>query len=569
MTVGAPASFDRPRGHILRRAVLLTATAITAAGALTYGVPDAAPSAAPVAGASLRPQFQHVDPPPAGVDVTDRLSVSELYEAAGLGSPAQARALADSVPDGSVVPPGAPSTSGLVQHVARSCAGDGTDGKRVQVLYLRTTDQPDRLTSVRSVIENEVANVDDVIALSAEKAGGERRVRWVQDAGCHLVIVPVALPAGSLGGDFGATISALQADGFTSPDRKYLAFSEGTALCGVGTMYPDSSPTDNVNERYPGYARVDQGCWSRVDHSTPAHELMHTLGAVNDDAPNSSGYGHCVDESDLMCYADAPGVTTRSICPPDQEALLDCGGDDYFSTAPAPGSYLQTHWNVASSAFLDTVSASGVATSTAPTAPAPTPTAPSTSAGAATTFTAAAKPGYPAAVYATLRNATTGQPLAAQPVSLRVSWVGTRTWQTMATNLRTDPKGKVTVSFAPTRAGRYGFTFAGTPSLAAAATGAVVVKVPTRISAAVRRGPARVSGRLTTGDGTALRSTYVALQSRTQGSSTWRQVTRLRSDSHGNLVARVRASRTTYYRWSYAATTTHAAARSRRVRLTG
>ncbi|HET7518562.1 MAG TPA: hypothetical protein VFN05_12865 [Actinomycetes bacterium] len=55
-----------------------------------------------------------------------------------------------------------------------------------------------------------------------------------------------------------------------------------------------------------------------------------------------------------MCYDDdgaGPTVMT-TICPPEHEALLDCGDDDYFSTSPPAGNYLATHWNTADSAFL-------------------------------------------------------------------------------------------------------------------------------------------------------------------------------------------------------------------------
>jgi hypothetical protein len=54
-----------------------------------------------------------------------------------------------------------------------------------------------------------------------------------------------------------------------------------------------------------------------------------------------------------MCYDDGVGRGAMlAICPPEHEALLDCGDDDYFNTDPPDGSYLARAWNTADSGFL-------------------------------------------------------------------------------------------------------------------------------------------------------------------------------------------------------------------------
>jgi hypothetical protein len=86
------------------------------------------------------------------------------------------------------------------------------------------------------------------------------------------------------------------------------------------------------------------------------HEVAHTLGAVQDSAPHSTGAGHCIDEHDVMCYADGgPNNALQTLCGSPFAATneaFDCGSDDYLSPAPAAGSYLATHWNLQSSPFM-------------------------------------------------------------------------------------------------------------------------------------------------------------------------------------------------------------------------
>ena len=126
--------------------------------------------------------------------------------------------------------------------------------------------------------------------------------------------------------------------------------------CGLGETYPDDRPqaTNYNNGNAPAmFASVSAmgNCW--VD-TVAAHELLHTLGAVQDTAPNATHYGHCTDEWDVMCYRDGQDtVELYYPCPKAHENLVDCNHDDYFSTNPPLGNYLRTHWNTATSAFLD------------------------------------------------------------------------------------------------------------------------------------------------------------------------------------------------------------------------
>jgi hypothetical protein len=230
-----------------------------------------------------------------------------------------------------------------------ACIGDGADGDRVQAIYAHASDKADRFSSVVSLIRQYAGDADYQVDISAGQSDQGRRVRFVTDS-CALSVLDVTLS--SAGDDsFSATRSELEAKGFDRTDRKYLVWVDASVgICGLGELFLDDSPSaGNANNSGPMYARVDAPCWGYAE----AHELLHTLGAVQGSAPHSTGAGHCVDENDTMCYTDTSGAAMTDACPSFPSWQVDCELDDYFNASPSPTSYLSTHWNVASSSFLE------------------------------------------------------------------------------------------------------------------------------------------------------------------------------------------------------------------------
>ncbi len=270
------------------------------------------------------------------------------------------------------LPPRPPSLAAAAPALAPwPCEGSGTEGRRVQLVYAH--DGTGSLAAVRPTLEAFARQVQGIVLESARATGGERLVRMVTDASCGLAIVDAPVSATALG-SFDQLIAELRQQGLASDSRLYLAYTEGRAFCGIGTVYTDDRPGTNWNNQLAQYSRVDRGCWSAA---VGAHELLHNLGAVQNSAPNSTGGLHCRDESDVMCYADgAPQGQMRQVCPPEAEDRLDCGRDDYFSTAPPAGSYLATHWN---SANANALVRSVPPTTTPPPPPTTTPPPPTTS----------------------------------------------------------------------------------------------------------------------------------------------------------------------------------------------
>ncbi|MEV6349455.1 RICIN domain-containing protein [Actinoplanes sp. NPDC051851] len=249
-----------------------------------------------------------------------------------------------------LVPDAAPGQADFIMgNDGVACDGDGRSGKRVQMLYLHTAGDASRYGEFLNSFRTWAAGVDAIYDASAGETGGSRHVAYVTTPECRVDVVEVQLPAGSLD-SFAATVDALRTLGYNRTDRKYLMFADSNVYCGISTYVDDNRPgRTNRNNGGPSYSRVDSGCWSSV---MAAHELTHSLGAVLTGAPHASGAGGCLDDYDILCGEDRSGKTVKQSCPKNHEIRLDCGHDDYFNTNPAPGSYLDTHWNVALSDFL-------------------------------------------------------------------------------------------------------------------------------------------------------------------------------------------------------------------------
>jgi hypothetical protein len=261
-----------------------------------------------------------------------------------------------------------PAAAVTVGSSGVACDGDGVAGKRVQVLYVRDAGTASQFSKYLESFRTWSAGVDTIYNASAQETGGERHVRFVTTADCKVDVREVELPAGGMA-TFDATINGLKALGYNRTDRKYMIFGDAKVYCGIGTFAGDTQPGEkNRSNGGPGYGRSDSGCWSP---SVAAHELGHNLGAVNNNAPNSSKAGHCLDEHDIMCYDDSGGLKTFIKCTNQAgEQRMDCNHDDYYNTNPSPGSYLATNWNVANNQFLIAGSGGGGGGST----PTPTPT---------------------------------------------------------------------------------------------------------------------------------------------------------------------------------------------------
>ena len=261
---------------------------------------------------------------------------------------------------------------------------DSSSGPAIKVVYARPAGMPDRFGVFANLIQDDVRQVAAAMAV----AGVDRTLRFDTGTVCggdYVDIASVVLPRErshyvdglNRGQRFARIHDAVRtALGSAVAADHLLIYADtlaaGDGVVGLGALYDDAaSATDRPGADNPhnagGLAGIVLGTSTATatepqfsgqgNRQTAAlHELTHALGAVQFSAPHATAQGHCRDVYDLMCYADGSvGGTQADIvqaCPDATPRPYDCNGDDYFNRAPAPGSYLDTHWNLYRSVFL-------------------------------------------------------------------------------------------------------------------------------------------------------------------------------------------------------------------------
>jgi hypothetical protein len=307
--------------------------------------------------------------PRPGIDTTDSAAPSKAPSktAAEPVSPTEAGMALAATCDPVFDPESCPKPPGWKVPTQIPCY---STGPFVEVMYIYWG--TGRYTAMKERIRRSIAWADLMYKVSAAAVKnasgtpGNRHARWAMASGCKLKVTPVQL-ANTVPGDIGSIKSDLVARGKIVSTAKYLGYVDYGDSCtgGIAEIRFSSNPSQtNPNNNGGSFGMLDAGCAGAYDFGSviAAHELTHTLGAVQTDAPHTTG-GHCWDDlgapgdgADIMCYDDGgvPASKFYERCPITIPETFDCGKDDYYNPYPKSGNYLYNHWNTATNKFLAT-----------------------------------------------------------------------------------------------------------------------------------------------------------------------------------------------------------------------
>lgn len=232
------------------------------------------------------------------------------------------------------------------------CVSGAAGTYYVQVIYARAINDFDEYANKVPGIRDLVKRANGLVEDAAVRTGGtaDLKVKCVNgqiEVKNEVLLVPIPVA------NFQTITLELRNRGYNDIRVKYWIFYDDTTGCagcaGQGNVFGDSSPgvgNSNNGNAGPMYA-ITYGYSSVL---VMLHELGHILGAVQNNAPHTTGGFHCVDGLDIMCYNDdGPNshLYSATVCQP--EEVWDCRNDDYFNRNPAPGTYLANNWNLANS----------------------------------------------------------------------------------------------------------------------------------------------------------------------------------------------------------------------------
>jgi hypothetical protein len=286
----------------------------------------------------------------------------------------------------------------------------------IKVVYAYPSDQADRFSTYRSVIQEQAKTISGLVYATGSQLKSLRFDLGTACGAAYVDIQTVQLPhtldyyrnyhvSGAPSRFRAIRNDVIPALGSTSQRRNVFVYADylgasnldGSSFGAAGQAELISSPLGISDQHGSGNPHNAGGLVAMAyglgrtyftsnsqafGDEVPLHEITHNLGAVQFSAPHSSLGGHCYDESDVECYNDGgsyftSGGSTTASCSDAAHEVYDCGLDDYFNPSPSPGSYLATHWNLFDSAFLCDAGTCGIGTTGGgggPTSPPPPPT---------------------------------------------------------------------------------------------------------------------------------------------------------------------------------------------------
>jgi hypothetical protein len=242
-----------------------------------------------------------------------------------------------------------------------------SSGSKIKLVYVYAADQPDRFGQYASLIQTDAKAIAETVAATS---GGAKTLRFDTgtDAGAGYVdVATVRLPQAlsyyqslSASARSAAVKAAIPSSVRVSGVAHYAVYADGLYgndwVAGIAEMYVDerksASNNNNLNNLW-AFVWGDGGATFSSSHRTTLlHEITHTLGGVQRNAPHGTTNGHCSDVRDVMCYDDGGLKAGQAMVQACSTVQYDCNGEDYFNPAPAAGSYLASNWNVYDSNFL-------------------------------------------------------------------------------------------------------------------------------------------------------------------------------------------------------------------------